>query len=188
MARKDYGVGPDSVVSFVDPEGDLAPVSYAMTAWNAEVGGSQLTDLQDKNGNAIQSVTPEAGTYRNRFKGPDGYSAAIYLESAPGVRWLMNPSDLAARLGSASVTEMTSAELLDGTITDPRIVSPAVLNAGLKSLVAVSNLHLQPTWDGTGTHPTRVAPPGVYELWRQPTAPLVDATHALDDDLWLATV
>lgn len=186
MARGEYGNGPDSVISVVGTDGDLEPVAYAMTAWDAMTGGTQLVDLQTIDGTAIQVVTPEANTFRCRFLGPDGHNGAIFLETSPGVRWQINPANLPARLGAAAVTEMTLAEAQDGTVTTARVISPAVLNDIVLAL-AVSNVHLQPTWDGTGTHPLRVAPAGVYELWRQPTAPIVDATHAADDDLWLAT-
>jgi uncharacterized protein YggE len=58
----------------------------------------------------------------------------------------------------------------------------------LAEAAAASNVHMQPVWDGTGAHPTRVMPVGAgFEIWRQPTFPQVGATFSQPGDEFEAT-
>lgn len=155
------------------------------TAWTARTGGSQITDLLDIGGNAVTTVVPEAGTYRLRFWGPDGYVASIYLQDPDGNRWLTFPSDIADRVTAPT---MSSAEALAGTLTDPRLITPAVLKAAIQAL-AWSNTYTMPVWDGTGSQPTRPTglPSTFVVTWRQASAPPVGPTFAHTGDEWEAT-
>lgn len=214
MARTPYGGSPADVVAQVDAgDGDFTPATAALTAWDAASGGTQLTDLQDVSLSSVNVVTPDS-VGRVFFYGPDGFAAAIYLQDSTGYRWRINPADLASRvaptwttipgkpavvaagadaatargvIGAGVDTVMTSAEATAGTDTNPRQITAAILKAGAQAAaVAASNTWYMPVWDGTGTAPTRPAglPSSTVVVWRQPTAPAVDSTHAKTGDEW----
>jgi hypothetical protein len=106
MVRKRYISEAIAVVNSTD--GDFAPQAPSMTVWNAFTGGTQQTSLLDAVGNAISVVTPVAANgYQCVFDGPDGYTGALFLEDAKGIRHIVFPSDLGDRL-SAGGTVLTS--------------------------------------------------------------------------------
>jgi hypothetical protein len=208
------GSPADVIAQVTADDGDLAPAAgVALTAWDSATGGTQLTDLQNSAGSAITQVTPDS-VGRVLFYGPDPFAAPIYLQDSSGYRWRIDPADLAARVGptwlnitgkpavvaagadaatarsliGAGVdTVMTSAEATAGTDTNPRQITAAILKVGVQAAAGtVSNTWYMPVWDGTGTAPTRPTglPTATVVVWRQPTAPVVDATHAKTGDEW----
>lgn len=114
MARTLYGGSPaDVIVQVTVDDGDLAPATATLTAWDSLSGGTQLTDLTTSGGSPITVVTPD-GVGRVLFYGPDGYTAALWLEDSTGTRWRIEPSDLASRTGGVtSVQALTGAVSLD---------------------------------------------------------------------------
>ena len=80
MARYQYGgINLDyAFTSYALGASKLMAASAAtLTFFDAEVNGSQITDLQDGNGNAITSVSvPDTGDVP-KFYGPDGANALI---------------------------------------------------------------------------------------------------------------
>lgn len=182
MARTLFGGTPADVLEYVSADGDFAPVSAALTVWDSASGGTQLTDLQTFGGVAASTVTPEPGTYRIRFYGPDGFTAPVFVQDADGNRWQINPADLASRVGASA---MTQSEALLGTGSTARTISASVLIAAIQSL-AWSNVYFMPLWGGTGTQPTRPAglPSGFTVVWLQPVAPPIGSTYAHTGDRW----
>ena len=86
MARTLYGGSPADVIAQVSADdGDYAPATATLTAWDALSDGTQLTDLTTADGTPVSVVTPD-GLGRVLFYGPDGYTAPIWLEDAAGAR------------------------------------------------------------------------------------------------------
>lgn len=200
MARTLYGGSPADVIAQPTPSTTDDPTalgiaqSVTVTVWTAETGGTQLTDLQNAAQVGVSAVTTDS-LGRLKFYGPDAYTAAVWVETATGVRWRINPADLAAR-NTADWTTITSkpagidtpvtqAQIVAGTDTTARLAAASVLYAATRQLVsAQANLYVMAVWDGTGTQPARpTLPAGTYVRWRQPTAP----TGAVTGDEWLTT-
>lgn len=114
MARTFYGGSPADVIAQVSSDdGDYAPATAEMTAWTAATGGTQITDLLDVSSSPIVTVTPDA-LGRVRFYGPDNYSAAIWLQTSGGVRWRIDPADMASRLNAALGGNTYTMPIWDG--------------------------------------------------------------------------
>lgn len=117
MARSEYGYrGGDFIGAKVaDPDATggfvYAPTTATFNVYTTKTGSTQITDLQTVAGATITQVTPDA-TGRVYFKGPDPYTAELWLEdvAVPGsTRWLFEPTDMASR----SVTGFIAASLVD---------------------------------------------------------------------------
>jgi hypothetical protein len=118
MARTLYGGSPADVIAQVSvDDGDYAPATAPLTAWDALADGTQLTDLTTQGGSAISVVTPD-GVGRVLFYGPDGHDAEIWLQDAAGTRWRIDPADLASRVTGGATTgtvESVNGVAPDGT-------------------------------------------------------------------------
>ncbi len=109
MARRPYfGTATDYVI---DAEGNPLPgrdeqgqVLVSATVWDADSGGSQVTDLQNLDGSPVLDglVVPDQSGRLPRLLGPDPDPAArLYLEfTGAGTRVLALATDLPDRLGA----------------------------------------------------------------------------------------
>lgn len=98
MTRTLYGGSPADVIAQVDAvDGDFMPATAVLTAWTSLTAGSPLTDLTTLSGVAVTQVTPDV-LGRVMFYGPDGYTAAVWLQDSSGTRWRISPADLASRV------------------------------------------------------------------------------------------
>lgn len=85
---------------------------------------------------------------------------------------------------------VTAAEEAANDAADRAYVDQAIAAAlsTPQAAAGYSNVHMQPVWDGTGAHPTRVMPANLgYEIWRQTTFPQVGPTFAQPGDDFQAT-
>jgi hypothetical protein len=124
MARHLFGLSPaDVTVSQSGTSLVLEPGSTG-TAWDARVGGTQLTDLTDLLGNPITTVTSDTYSVIG-FYGPDGVST-LYLDFGfAGGRVLMQATDLGASITDLQTNKLDVAADLrsGGTITGDLAVS-----------------------------------------------------------------
>jgi hypothetical protein len=152
MARRRFGADLTSVVwrilslSGVDGVLQLAPGQTA-TAWTAQTGGSQVTDLLDKTGAPATLVTADANGILD-YSGPntDPETVALWLETVPGGgRQLHIASDLWATVLSAATAAAAAA------------ASASTL--GTRTTALEARTVLQPLWltYGTGAVPLRTS-------------------------------
>lgn len=100
MARYLFGSGGDAEIN--SPSTGLPQAGVTANVYNAQTGGSVVTDLQDKNGVTIsQPVSDAYGQFS--FKGPDAYTSTLWLDLGIGPRWAMRPVDIAG-IASAAAT------------------------------------------------------------------------------------
>lgn len=101
MTRTLYGGSGGDLIAAVGSDGDYRPAGDALTAWDADTDGNQLTDLQSVSQTAITTVTmPTSGP--PKFYGPDAYTESIWLQDSVGNRWRIDPADLASRAGGST--------------------------------------------------------------------------------------
>jgi len=100
------------------------PNQTAGTAWSAQVGGSQLTDLVI-NGTPATSLTSDADGYVARFQGPDGV-VEVWADFGSGRRFLLKglevgyASTLTGIIGS-QVTDAVAAAMAGAQYGTPII-------------------------------------------------------------------
>ena len=193
MARTLYGGSPADVIAQVTTDdGDLAPATATLTAWDSLSGGTQLTDLTTAGGSPITVVTPDA-LGRVVFYGPNSYVGAIWLQDPTGTRWRIDPADLANRVASVAygTTAGTAAEGNDSRITGAMQkaanladVADANVSRGNLGAAAASHTHAQSDVTGLvtdlaakmgtvaagGTAGAMLRCRGVYTTGTQPTS------------------
>jgi len=77
--------------------------------WDAEVGGTRITDLQDPNLSGQSTIATDAnGKYH--FWGPDTGASVLYVDFGRG-RWRTESSDVPTRVGTLETTALTSAQV-----------------------------------------------------------------------------
>lgn len=115
MARHNFGGGiadwAFTDVDGVDGEDNLAQLTGAVTLtfFDAETGGSQVTDLLDENGSAVDHVTSDDGTGARApgqippFQGPDE-TWVLWASADGGPRKLMVATDVGTTLGPQVLT------------------------------------------------------------------------------------
>lgn len=97
MARTWYGITPADYA--FDPSSGLPAEGAILPVWGALTGGSLVTDLLDASGTPVTQLTTDSnGGYR--FQGPDGFQGALYLEGVGGLRYLVFPETVIARLAT----------------------------------------------------------------------------------------
>ena len=144
MARRRFGADLTAVVwrtITADGNADVLQLARGLsgiTAWTAQTGGSQVTDLQAAGGAAVTSVTADANGELDFF-GPatSPETIVLWLDAGTGARQQIVASDLPASLAA----------------------SIATLTAGLAGAAAVADLAARPVFIvyGTGTVPSRTA-------------------------------
>ncbi|MEV5472955.1 polysaccharide deacetylase family protein [Streptomyces sp. NPDC052207] len=124
MARHLFGLTPADVTFSQSGTSVVLEPGASGTAWDARVGGTQITDLTDLDGNPIIEVTSD--TYSTiAFYGPDGITN-LYLDFGfAGGRTLMQATDLGASITDLQTNKLDiSADLRSGgTITGDLAVS-----------------------------------------------------------------
>lgn len=92
-----YGGSGNDVLVAIAADGDLKPLTGSFTAYPTFTGGTPITDLLTAASAVASTVTPDSRG-RVMFYGPDAYTGSVWLQgTAGGLRWLVNPSDLASR-------------------------------------------------------------------------------------------
>lgn len=104
MTRRFFG-GDTTVLD------DQGNVLFGTTGqvWDAEVGGTRITDLQDPNLSAQTTITTDSNG-RYHFWGPDTGASVLYVDFGRG-RWRTESSDVPTRLGTLEATALTSAQV-----------------------------------------------------------------------------
>nr|WTB31180.1 polysaccharide deacetylase family protein [Streptomyces sp. NBC_00830] len=113
MARHLFGLSPADVTMSQSGTSLVLEPGSVGTAWDARVGGTQITDLTDLSSNPITEVTSDSYSVIG-FYGPDGVTT-LYLDFGfSGGRVLMQASDL-----GASITDLQTnkADLSGATFT-----------------------------------------------------------------------
>lgn len=106
MARRPFGGGPADVV--MDSKGNTRPLVTG-TAWTAQTGGTQVTDLQSTDGTALPAGVITAGTHGEvQFLGPADDTGMLWLDFGSG-RQLAVATDVVSRL--AALTSSSSSDL-----------------------------------------------------------------------------
>lgn len=127
MARHRFGADLTAVVwrttslSGVDGLLQLAAGQSGITAWTAQTGGAQVTDLLDSAGAATSTLTADANGILD-FSGPltNPETVSLWLEVVSGLRQLITASDLGALLlstATAAGTAQAAASALDTRAT-----------------------------------------------------------------------
>ncbi len=114
--------------------GDFAvAIPYqAVTFWDSETGGSQLTDLLDANGNPVTSVTSASDGSLPQISGPDGITS-MWADAGGGVgpRRLTVATDLGSLAGAG--TGWVNAAAAYGADPAGSIDSTSAIQAALLS-------------------------------------------------------
>jgi hypothetical protein len=144
------------------------------TAWTAQTGGSQVTDLQTAGGTAQTTVTTASNGAVPIFKGPDGTSQ-LWLDFGNG-RFLSEATDYDEALGA----RLTTAE--------NNITAMSTRIDGI-SVAAGGNV-FRILGDGTGypassSAPARSAVP--YREYVGPVDPALTTGLYVDGDTWRDT-
>ena len=138
MARRPFAGTADAYV--IDGLGrplpgrdDVGNVLVAGTAHTAEVGGTQITDLQTLDGQVIPNsvLVPTQEGRIPRFTGPDG-TESLWLDFGGG-RYLFNATDVPARVATLEVSGGGGAAGLGLPMADAVVISSAWHTARPKS-------------------------------------------------------
>lgn len=86
MARAQFGGTLNDLVQ----SAAHGPTLMGATVWTAKTGGSQITDLQDADGDAMTTIGVEAlKSGYLQFQGPDDNTTTVWLETGSGPRTKM---------------------------------------------------------------------------------------------------
>lgn len=101
MARTWYGVLTSDYA--FDPATGLPVEGATIPVWDAFTGGSTVTDLLDASLSPVTFLTSDVlGEWP--FQGPDGFEGGLFVEGLGGIRKLVLPVDIVARLVAAETT------------------------------------------------------------------------------------
>ncbi|MET8511963.1 polysaccharide deacetylase family protein [Streptomyces sp. NPDC005077] len=131
MARHLFGLSPADVTMSQSGTSLVLEPGSVGTAWDARVGGTQLTDLTDLSSNPIAQVTSDSFSVIG-FYGPDGVTN-VYLDFGfSGGRVLMQASDLGASITDLQANKADIAADLrsGGTITGDLAVTGRLTAGG----------------------------------------------------------
>jgi hypothetical protein len=79
MARNLYGC---TSADFTLTESGRVVAGATATVWTARTGGTQITDLLDKDSVATTTVTSDAASGSVVFYGPDGERGVLWMDTA----------------------------------------------------------------------------------------------------------
>ncbi|MGW2932969.1 polysaccharide deacetylase family protein [Streptomyces sp. NPDC001156] len=146
MARHLFGLSPaDVTVSQSGTSLVLEPGSIG-TAWDARVGGTQITDLTDLAGTPITQVTSDTYSVIG-FYGPDGVTN-LYLDFGfAGGRTLMQATDLGASITDLQTNKLdATADLRSGGTVTGDLVVTGHLTAGSFALPVLTPSGRRPAY------------------------------------------
>lgn len=109
MTRILFGGTGGDIAAQISSDGDYEPAAAStFNAYPSFTGGVRITDLLTLAGDVATVVAPVVladGSVRVMFYGPDAYVGPIWLQDNADPtepRWLVNPTDMAARLATAA--------------------------------------------------------------------------------------
>lgn len=144
MTRLFYGgSGGDVIAAVGSGDGDYEPTTATFDVYDAQTGGTAITDLQDKDGTPITDIDPDAEG-RVQFYGEDGYAGSYWLEDQanPGSdRWLVEPAGLGDRVADIEAVDLGSFYAKPGSgipATDLETAAQDLLNGAVQESVATA--------------------------------------------------
>lgn len=167
MSRFQFGGG---TADYVADSNGRPRSGVTVTFYDAETGGSQLSDLLDADGAAVGSVTSGAGGRIPRFSGPDGVTE-LWAEAGGAYRSRMDAYDdegatdvaVAGLLGSASAAR-DAVDARVTTIGNATYEAPAVIAPVPTGVAATDTAALQTAIDATPAGGRLRLPTGTYVL------------------------
>jgi hypothetical protein len=202
----DYVIALGDVVTVGSITGNAAVIvpGVAVSFFDAETGGTQITDLLDGLGTATSTVTSDSNGAIPVFSGPDNGSRSLWADanSGAGPRRLMVATDIGSDLSTAEsdiaglqtsvgglATVAATGDYADLLDTPP--LAAVATSGAYSDLTGTPAPGLQYVAKIGGSWPVRAstAPDtGRPAMWIGPSpAPSSGTPYALPGDLWIAT-
>lgn len=116
MARASFGKTPADFTMVVGPAGQMRVTPAALTFWDAEVGGTQFTDLL-LNGAPVSSITTPVDGEIPLFEGPDGV-VEMWVDAGGGrLRLVASGAESAAAAQAAATAAEAAATEAEDAVT-----------------------------------------------------------------------
>lgn len=158
MTRYVYGGGGDSQTN--SPSTGLPRSGAACNVYNAQVGGSIVTDILNMSGGALGGTVTTDSFGQAIFQGPDSYTQTLWLDYGTGPRWGVSPKQIdQAHAGGQLIKDQRTLDYSGRSASAKAAIPTNAVDPLLAGVVAAIDPLVTPRFPSQATRNSAFASP-----------------------------